>query len=156
MAEPRNGTLILCALPRQSYRGDMKNPWMKNPEILCKKVHLMEAIVDPLDLELNQLCDVIVEQLRDRIVTSLLQASLDGFVRVIFWQDGFFHLWRKVIQDSRFVLLVTEPLIPQHNLELGLASSTKGTEDEADAKTLLRFLNAAYTLDEVEERTKEL
>nr|GFA33414.1 protein unc-13 homolog isoform X1 [Tanacetum cinerariifolium] len=33
--------------------------------------------------ELNQLCDIIVEQLRDRIVTSLLQASLDGLLRVL-------------------------------------------------------------------------
>ncbi|KAM7267602.1 hypothetical protein ACFE04_009768 [Oxalis oulophora] len=107
MAEPRNGTLILCALPRQSYRGDMKNPWMKNPEILCKKVHLMEAIVDPLDLELNQLCDVIVEQLRDRIVTSLLQASLDGFVRVIL--DGgpsrvFFSSDARLLEEDLEVL----------------------------------------------------
>jgi hypothetical protein len=34
-------------------------------------------------VELSQLCDIIVEALRDRIVTSLLQASLDGLLRVI-------------------------------------------------------------------------
>ncbi|KAF8009989.1 hypothetical protein BT93_J0848 [Corymbia citriodora subsp. variegata] len=33
--------------------------------------------------ELNQLCHIIVEPLRDRVVTSLLQASLDGLLRVI-------------------------------------------------------------------------
>ncbi|PNY02845.1 hypothetical protein L195_g026165, partial [Trifolium pratense] len=33
--------------------------------------------------ELSQLCDIVVEPLRDRIVTSLLQASLDGLLRVI-------------------------------------------------------------------------
>ncbi|XP_028770040.1 protein unc-13 homolog [Neltuma alba] len=43
----------------------------------------MEALIEPLDVELNQLCDIIVEPLRDRIVTSLLQASLDGLLRVI-------------------------------------------------------------------------
>ncbi|KAJ0047259.1 hypothetical protein Pint_05208 [Pistacia integerrima] len=43
----------------------------------------LEAIIEPLDMELNQLCDVIVEALRDRIVTSLLQASLDGLLRVL-------------------------------------------------------------------------
>lgn len=43
----------------------------------------LEAVIEPLDLVLNQLCDIIVEPLRDRIVTSLLQASLDGLLRVI-------------------------------------------------------------------------
>jgi hypothetical protein len=37
---------------------------------------------------LNQLCDVIVEQLRDRVVTGLLQASLvitsESILRMIF------------------------------------------------------------------------
>ncbi|KAF5952494.1 hypothetical protein HYC85_010438 [Camellia sinensis] len=32
---------------------------------------------------LNQLCDIIMEPLRDRVVTGLLQASLDGLYRVI-------------------------------------------------------------------------
>ncbi|WJX56633.1 Protein unc-13, variant 2 [Trifolium repens] len=32
---------------------------------------------------LNQLCDVIFESLRDRVVTGLLQASLDGLLRVL-------------------------------------------------------------------------
>ncbi|KAK9682773.1 hypothetical protein RND81_10G095200 [Saponaria officinalis] len=42
-----------------------------------------ETLIEPLDLALNELCAVIVEQLRDRLVTSLLQASVDGFVRVL-------------------------------------------------------------------------
>ncbi|OMO91732.1 hypothetical protein CCACVL1_07040, partial [Corchorus capsularis] len=33
--------------------------------------------------ELNQLCDIIVEPLRDRVVTSLLQAALEGLLRVL-------------------------------------------------------------------------
>ncbi|CAH8321519.1 unnamed protein product [Eruca vesicaria subsp. sativa] len=33
--------------------------------------------------ELGQLCSVIMEPLRDRVVTSLLQASLDGLLRVL-------------------------------------------------------------------------
>ncbi|XP_068662392.1 protein unc-13 homolog isoform X2 [Aristolochia californica] len=36
----------------------------------------LEMLVDALDMELNQLCDVIVMPLRDRVVTGLLQASL--------------------------------------------------------------------------------
>lgn len=43
----------------------------------------LEALIEPLDTELSKLCDIIVEPLRDRIVTSLLQASLDGLLRVI-------------------------------------------------------------------------
>ncbi|CAJ1978016.1 unnamed protein product [Sphenostylis stenocarpa] len=43
----------------------------------------LEALIEPLDMELSQLCDIVVEPLRDRIVTSLLQASLDGLLRVI-------------------------------------------------------------------------
>ncbi|PSS09914.1 Transcription elongation factor like, partial [Actinidia chinensis var. chinensis] len=43
----------------------------------------MEALIEPLDMALNQLCDIIVEALRDRVVTGLLQASLDGLLRVL-------------------------------------------------------------------------
>ncbi|GMP41112.1 hypothetical protein CsSME_00011319 [Camellia sinensis var. sinensis] len=43
----------------------------------------MEALIEPLDVALNQLCDIIMEPLRDRVVTGLLQASLDGLYRVI-------------------------------------------------------------------------
>ncbi|OVA19124.1 Protein of unknown function DUF810 [Macleaya cordata] len=43
----------------------------------------LEMLIDPLDMVLNQLCDVIVEPLRDRIVTALLQASMEGLLRVI-------------------------------------------------------------------------
>ncbi|KAL5570574.1 hypothetical protein UlMin_027149 [Ulmus minor] len=43
----------------------------------------LEAVIEPLDMELSQLCTIIVEPLRDRIVTSLLQAALDGLLRVL-------------------------------------------------------------------------
>lgn len=43
----------------------------------------LEPVIEPLDAELSQLCDIIVEPLRDRVVTSLLQASLDGLLRVL-------------------------------------------------------------------------
>ncbi|KAL6495753.1 Protein unc-13 [Orobanche gracilis] len=43
----------------------------------------LETLIEPLDMVLNQLCDIIVEPLRDRVVTGLLQASLDGLNRVI-------------------------------------------------------------------------
>ncbi|KAH0981356.1 hypothetical protein GBA52_008533 [Prunus armeniaca] len=47
------------------------------------RVHWFEAVYEPLDTELSQLCAIIVEPLRDRIVTSLLQATLDGLLRVV-------------------------------------------------------------------------
>ncbi|KAG7948554.1 hypothetical protein I3843_13G013900 [Carya illinoinensis] len=43
----------------------------------------LEALIEPLDAELSRLCNIIVEPLRDRIVTSLLQASLEGLLRVL-------------------------------------------------------------------------
>ncbi|KAF5446018.1 hypothetical protein F2P56_031682 [Juglans regia] len=43
----------------------------------------LEALIEPLDAELSRLCNIIVEPLRDRIVTSLLQASLEGLLRVV-------------------------------------------------------------------------
>lgn len=43
----------------------------------------LEVLMDAFDEVLNVLCGVIVEPLRDRIVTGLLQASVDGLLRVI-------------------------------------------------------------------------
>ncbi|GLJ39640.1 hypothetical protein SUGI_0810350 [Cryptomeria japonica] len=43
----------------------------------------METVVHSLDSVLVQLCDVIVDPLRDRVVIGLLQASLDGLARVL-------------------------------------------------------------------------
>ncbi|KAK6933996.1 hypothetical protein RJ641_036890 [Dillenia turbinata] len=62
---------------------DLRDPFINNlykPSISHAR---LEALIEPLDLALNQLCDIIVEPLRDRLVTSLLQASLDGLSRVI-------------------------------------------------------------------------
>lgn len=42
----------------------------------------IDQVVGSLDLVLGQICEVIVEPLRDRVVLGLLQASLDGMVRV--------------------------------------------------------------------------
>ncbi|KAG4957674.1 hypothetical protein JHK85_044054 [Glycine max] len=62
---------------------DLRVPFMDNlykPSVSgCR----LDALIEPLDMELSQLCDIVVEPLRDRIVTSLLQASLDGLLRVI-------------------------------------------------------------------------
>ncbi|KAL4203380.1 hypothetical protein AMTRI_Chr01g103720 [Amborella trichopoda] len=49
----------------------------------CVSQSRLEMLIEPLDTELAQLCDVIVDPLRDHIVIALLQASLDGLVRVI-------------------------------------------------------------------------
>ncbi|KAF7824748.1 protein unc-13-like protein isoform X1 [Senna tora] len=62
---------------------DLRGPFIDNLYKPSVSGSRMEALIEPLDVELNQLCDIIVEPLRDRIVTSLLQASLDGFLRVI-------------------------------------------------------------------------
>ncbi|XP_050232331.1 protein unc-13 homolog [Mercurialis annua] len=62
---------------------DLKEPFIEHlykPSVAQSR---LEAIIEPLDTELNQLCSIIVEALRDRIVTSLLQASMDGLLRVI-------------------------------------------------------------------------
>ncbi|XWS57034.1 hypothetical protein CRYUN_Cryun09bG0137000 [Craigia yunnanensis] len=67
----------------------------------------LEAVIEPLDLELNQLCDIIVEPLRDRVVTSLLQASLEGILRVLL--DGgpsrvFFPSDAKLLEEDLEIL----------------------------------------------------
>lgn len=43
----------------------------------------MQLVVDGLDPVLGELCEVIVEPLRDRVVLGLLQAALDGLLRVL-------------------------------------------------------------------------
>lgn len=43
----------------------------------------MQNVVAGLDPVLGELCDVIVEPLRDRVVLGLLQAALDGLLRVL-------------------------------------------------------------------------
>ncbi|KAG9454920.1 hypothetical protein H6P81_007824 [Aristolochia fimbriata] len=67
----------------------------------------LEMLVDALDMELNQLCDVIVMPLRDRVVTGLLQASLDGLRRVLL--DGgpsrvFFSSDAKLLEEDLEIL----------------------------------------------------
>ncbi|XP_034921194.1 protein unc-13 homolog [Populus alba] len=62
---------------------DLKEPFIENLYKPAVPQCRLEAIIEPLDIELNELCGIIVEPLRDHIVTSLLQASLDGFLRVI-------------------------------------------------------------------------
>ncbi|KAK4746957.1 hypothetical protein SAY87_025994 [Trapa incisa] len=62
---------------------DLRDPFIETlykPNVSQSR---LEALIEPLDVELNQLCGIISEPLRDRIVTSLLQASLDGLLRVI-------------------------------------------------------------------------
>lgn len=43
----------------------------------------VETVIRDLDSVLGLICDVIVHPLRDRVVIALLQASMDGFVRVL-------------------------------------------------------------------------
>jgi len=62
---------------------DLREPFIDNLYKPSVSHSRMEALIEPLDMALNQLCDIIVEALRDRVVTGLLQASLDGFLRVI-------------------------------------------------------------------------
>ncbi|XP_050386660.1 protein unc-13 homolog [Argentina anserina] len=62
---------------------DLREPFINNLYKPNVSLSRFEAVIEPLDTELGQLCDIIVEPLRDRIVTSLLQATLDGLVRVL-------------------------------------------------------------------------
>uniref|UniRef100_A0A7N0ZYM5 Protein unc-13 homolog n=1 Tax=Kalanchoe fedtschenkoi TaxID=63787 RepID=A0A7N0ZYM5_KALFE len=62
---------------------DLREPFIDNLYKPTVALSRLESIIEPLDMELNQLCDVIVEALRDRVVTGLLQASLEGLLRVL-------------------------------------------------------------------------
>ncbi|KAI4370470.1 hypothetical protein MLD38_018823 [Melastoma candidum] len=62
---------------------DLREPFIENLYKPSVSQSRLEALVEPLDTELNQLCQIIVEPLRDRVVTGLLQASLDGLLRVL-------------------------------------------------------------------------
>ncbi|KAJ7949378.1 DUF810 domain-containing protein [Quillaja saponaria] len=62
---------------------DLRGPFIENLYKPSVSVSRLEALIEQFDVELSQLCDIIVEPLRDRIVTSFLQASLDGFLRII-------------------------------------------------------------------------
>ncbi|XP_031373592.1 protein unc-13 homolog isoform X2 [Punica granatum] len=62
---------------------DLRDPFIETLYKPSVSQSRLEALIELLDTELNQLCDIITEPLRDRIVTSLLQASLDGLLRVI-------------------------------------------------------------------------
>ncbi|KAI4323572.1 hypothetical protein L6164_023167 [Bauhinia variegata] len=86
---------------------DLRETFIDNLYKSSVSVSRMEALIDPLDMALNQLCDVIVEPLRDRIVTSLLQASLDGLLRVLL--DGgpsriFFPSDAKLLEEDLEIL----------------------------------------------------
>ncbi|GAB2282430.1 Protein unc-13 [Dionaea muscipula] len=62
---------------------DLRVPFIDNLYRPCVSQSRLEVLIEPLDMALNELCDIIVEPLRDRIVTVLLQASLDGLLRVL-------------------------------------------------------------------------
>ncbi|XP_021888352.1 uncharacterized protein LOC110807520 isoform X1 [Carica papaya] len=86
---------------------DLREPFIDNLYKPSVSQSRLEAIIEPLDTELNKLCDVIMEPLRDRIVTSLLQASLDGLLRVLL--DGgsarvFFPTDGKLLEEDLEVL----------------------------------------------------
>ncbi|XP_010097920.2 uncharacterized protein LOC21392690 [Morus notabilis] len=62
---------------------DLREPFINNLYKPSVSQSRFEAVIEPLDTELSQLCNMIVEPLRDHIVTSLLQAALDGLLRVL-------------------------------------------------------------------------
>ncbi|KAE9617131.1 hypothetical protein Lalb_Chr03g0032161 [Lupinus albus] len=62
---------------------DLRVPFINNLYKPTVSRYRVDVLMEPLDMELGQLCDIVVEPLRDHIVTSLLQASLDGLLRVI-------------------------------------------------------------------------
>ncbi|XP_074565465.1 protein unc-13 homolog [Curcuma longa] len=86
---------------------DLREPYISNLYKNSVSQARLEALIDAFDSVLNQLCDVIFEPLRDRVVTGLLQASLDGLLRVIL--DGgpsrvFFLSDAKLIEDDLEIL----------------------------------------------------
>ncbi|GMI83308.1 proton ATPase translocation control 1 [Hibiscus trionum] len=86
---------------------DLREPFIENLYKPSVSQSRLEAIIEPLDVELNQLCDIIVEPLRDRVVTSLLQASLEGLLRVLL--DGgpsrvFFPTDAKLLEEDLEIL----------------------------------------------------
>ncbi|XP_019185195.1 PREDICTED: uncharacterized protein LOC109180165 [Ipomoea nil] len=62
---------------------DLREPFIDNLYKPTAAQSRFEALMDTLDAVLSELCGVIMEPLRDRVVTGLLQASLDGLLRVI-------------------------------------------------------------------------
>ncbi|XP_019449319.1 PREDICTED: uncharacterized protein LOC109352014 isoform X2 [Lupinus angustifolius] len=62
---------------------DLRVPFINNLYRPTVSGYRVDVLMEPLDMELGQLCDIVVEPLRDHIVTCLLQASLDGLLRVI-------------------------------------------------------------------------
>nr|GMD62684.1 protein unc-13 homolog [Ipomoea batatas] len=62
---------------------DLREPFIDNLYKPTAAQSRFEALMDTLDTVLSELCSVIMEPLRDRVVTGLLQASLDGLLRVI-------------------------------------------------------------------------
>lgn len=86
---------------------DLREPFIENLFKPTVSQSRLEALIDPLDLVLNQLCDIIMEPLRDRVVTGLLQASLDGLLRVLL--DGgpsriFYPADAKLLEEDLEVL----------------------------------------------------
>ncbi|KAL9233827.1 hypothetical protein vseg_008774 [Gypsophila vaccaria] len=86
---------------------ELREPFIDNLYKPSVSQSRFETLIEPLDLALNELCAVIVEQLRDRLVTSLLQASVDGLVRVLL--DGgpsrvFLHSDARLFEEDLDVL----------------------------------------------------
>jgi hypothetical protein len=96
---------------------------------------------------LNQLCDVIFESLRDRVVTGLLQASLVGThssisFDILAFIDYFTYLSISVIQDGLLrVLLDGGPS------QLFLPSDAKLMEEDLEVlKVLHLFIFTCFSL----------
>ncbi|CAN1813569.1 Protein unc-13 homolog [Linum perenne] len=86
---------------------DLREPFIENLYKPSVQQNRLEDLIEPLDTELSQLCSIISDQLRDRIVTSLLQASLDGLLRVLL--DGgssrvFAHTDAKFLEEDLEIL----------------------------------------------------
>eukprot|EP00850_Spirogloea_muscicola_P012569 SM000082S22811 [mRNA] locus=s82:26155:33864:- [translate_table: standard] len=62
---------------------DMRTVFLDNLYQVSVAQNRMEKVVTELDPVLGQLCEVIAEALRDRVVLGLLQATLDGLLRVL-------------------------------------------------------------------------
>ncbi|KAJ8573056.1 hypothetical protein K7X08_009567 [Anisodus acutangulus] len=129
---------------------DLREPFIENLYKPSVSQARLESVMEPLDMVLNQLCDVIMEPLRDRVVTGLLQASLDGLLKILkeFFISGGDGLPRGVVENQvarvRQVIRlhgyetreIIEDLRSASELEMQGGRGKLG----ADTKTLLRIL----------------
>ena len=86
---------LCCLVPRynvQTYNWQKENLDVRSGVFSLDAAFGWETVIEPLDMQLNQLCDMIVEPLMDRVVTRRLTSGL------VSWRPitSFLPKWCKV------------------------------------------------------------